>query len=101
MVQHSLIWLQLLTSPWRYFFGRYYFFGDQPEVPANVYSKIYILSFIYSKSKTHTRLDIVETIKANEFLLRVENAAASVGLHMNEGKTKVMTLNMEDRSSDL
>ena len=39
--------------------------------------------------------------KANEFLLRVESAAASVGLHINEGKTKVMTLNMEDRSSDL
>ena len=27
---------------------------------------------------------------ANEFLLRVESAAASVGLHINEGKTKVM-----------
>ena len=39
--------------------------------------------------------------KVNEFLLRVESAAASVGLHINEGKTKVMTLNMEDRSSDL
>ena len=39
--------------------------------------------------------------KANEFLLRVESAAASVGLHINEGKTKVMTLHMEDRSSDL
>ena len=39
--------------------------------------------------------------KANEFLLRVESAAASVGLHINEGKTKVMTLNMEDRFSDL
>ena len=24
-----------------------------------------------------------------------------MGLHINEGKTKVMTLNMEDRSSDL
>ena len=35
--------------------------------------------------------------KANEFLLRVESAAASVGLHINEGKTKVVTLNMEDR----
>ena len=35
--------------------------------------------------------------KANEFLLRVESAAASLGLHINEGKTKVMTLNMEDR----
>ena len=33
--------------------------------------------------------------KANEFLLRVESAAASVGLHINEGKTKVMTLNNE------
>ena len=39
--------------------------------------------------------------KANEFLLRVDLAAASVGLHINEGKTKVKTLNMEDRSSDL
>ena len=39
--------------------------------------------------------------KANEFLLRVESAAASVALHINEGKTKVMTLNMEYRSSDL
>ena len=40
--------------------------------------------------------------KPNKFLLRVESAAASVGLHINEGKTKVMTLNnMEDRSSDL
>ena len=39
--------------------------------------------------------------KVNEFLLRVESAAASVGLHINECKTKVMTLNMEDRSSDL
>ena len=36
----------------------------------------------------------------NEFLLRVESAAASVGLHINEGKTKVMKLNMDDRSSD-
>ena len=43
----------------------------------------------------------VDMDKANEFLLRVESAAASVGLHINEGKTKVMTLNMEDRSSDL
>ena len=34
--------------------------------------------------------------KANEFLLRVESAAANVGLHINEGKTKVMTLNTED-----
>ena len=33
--------------------------------------------------------------KANEFLLRVESAASSVGLHINEGKTKVMTLNNE------
>ena len=39
--------------------------------------------------------------KANEFLLRVESAAESVGLHINDGKTKVMTLSMEDRSSDL
>ena len=39
--------------------------------------------------------------KTNEFLLRVESAAASVGLHINDGKTKVMTLSMEDRSSDL
>ena len=39
--------------------------------------------------------------KANEFLLIVESAAASVGLHINEGKTKVMTLNMEERSNDL
>ena len=31
--------------------------------------------------------------KANEFLLRVESAAASVGLHINEGKTKVMQYN--------
>jgi len=30
---------------------------------------------------------------ANEFLLRVESAAASVGLHINEGKTKVMQYN--------
>ena len=44
----------------------------------------------------------MDTDKANEFLLRIESrAAASVGLHINEGKTKVMTLNMEDRSSDL
>ena len=35
--------------------------------------------------------------KANEFLLRVEWAAASVELHINEGKTRVVTLNMEDR----
>ena len=34
--------------------------------------------------------------KANEFLLQVESAAASVGLHINEGKIKVMTLNMKD-----
>ena len=39
--------------------------------------------------------------KANEFLLRVESAAASVGLHINEGKTKVMKLNMKNRSSNL
>ena len=39
--------------------------------------------------------------KVNEFLLWVESAAASVGLHINEGKTKCMTLNMEDWSSDL
>ena len=38
---------------------------------------------------------------ANEFLLRVESSAASVGLHIHEGKTKVMTLNIEDRSNDL
>ena len=44
----------------------------------------------------------MDTDKANEFLLRVESrAAASVGLHINEGKTNVMTLTMEDRSSDL
>ena len=28
-----------------------FFVGDRPEVPANVYSKIYIIRIIYSKSK--------------------------------------------------
>ena len=30
---------------------------------------------------------------ANEFLLRVESATASVGLHINEGKIKFMQYN--------
>ena len=34
--------------------------------------------------------------KANEFLPQEELAAVSVELHINKGKTKVMTLNMED-----
>ena len=38
--------------------------------------------------------------KANEFLPQEELAAVSVELHI-KCKTKVMTLNMEDRSSDL
>ena len=55
-----------------------------------------VISCKISKHPVSEELD-----KANEFLLRVESAAASVGLHINEGKTKVMTLNMEDRSSDI
>ena len=34
-----------------FFFFFFFFFGDRPEVPANVYSKIYIIRIIYSKSK--------------------------------------------------
>ena len=51
------------------------------------------------KSKIITDVDFADDValisedmdKANEFLLRVESAAASVGLHIKEGKTKVMT----------
>jgi len=38
---------------------------------------------------------------ATELLHRVELAAANIGLFINVGKTKVMTLNMEDQAGDL
>ena len=43
-----------------------------------------------------------ESIKsATELLHRVEMAAANIGLFINVGKTKVMTLNMGDQAGDL
>ena len=37
---------------------------------------------------------------ATEFLHRVESAAANIGLFINVGKTKVMTLNLGDQVGD-
>ena len=38
---------------------------------------------------------------ATEFLHRVESAAANIGLFINVGKTKVMTINLGDQAGDL
>ena len=38
---------------------------------------------------------------ATELLHRVESAAVNIGLFVNVGKTKVMTLNIEEQAGDL
>ena len=64
-------------------------------------SPMWTLPMIITDMDFADDIALISEDKANEFLLRVGSAAASVGLHINEGKIRVTTLNMEDRSSDL